>query len=123
MKTICADLTKDGELPHAELLIANLFIEYVGYECFQRAVKKVSPQYVSCLIQINQDNSFVSDSPYLHALETLEQVHHTVEEERLLWTMEEIGYKQKMRCERELPNGKKLLRMDFLHRRQKAFTA
>lgn len=49
--TVCADLLSDNlQLPCAELLVANLLIEYIGYECFQWVVKLVKPQYISCII-------------------------------------------------------------------------
>ena len=113
-ETICADLlSADLQLPSSELLVANLLVEYIGYECFQRVVKLVNPQYVSCIIQINTDDSFVSDSPYLHAFDCLNKVHHQMEENELVKCMQEIGYKVEQLQERELPNGKKFVRMDF----------
>ena len=43
------DLTKYADqLPEAQLLIANLLIEYIGYASFQNAVLQVRPMYVSC---------------------------------------------------------------------------
>lgn len=67
LEYVCANLTSpDTVLPHADLLIANLLIEHIGYDCFCRTVAQVHPQFVSCIIQINTDDSFVSDSPYLH---------------------------------------------------------
>ncbi len=112
--TICVDLLDEAlSLPESELLIANLLLEYVGYECFKRVVKRVKPQYISCIIQINSDESFVSDSPYLHAFDCLEKVHHQMEENTLIISMQEIGYKLEMAQECELPNGKKFVRVDF----------
>lgn len=114
-KPICADLLDpDLELPCAELLVANLLIEYIGYECFQKVVKIVSPRRVSCIIQINTENSFVSDSPYLHVFDRLEEVHHHIDEMGLINCMRRIGYKQEAKEERSLPNGKKLVRIDFM---------
>lgn len=50
------DLVNDEEqLPQAQLVIANLLIEYIGYPAFQRAVLQIGPEYVSCVIQINTD--------------------------------------------------------------------
>ncbi len=68
LKCLKVDLINESDLlPHAELIIANLLIEYIGYEAFQKAVKTVDPLYVSCVIQINTDSEqWVSDSPYLH---------------------------------------------------------
>ncbi|MBQ7766194.1 MAG: class I SAM-dependent methyltransferase [Lachnospiraceae bacterium] len=113
-KPICADLL-DGaiSLPCADLLIANLLIEYIGYECFQKVVRKVKPKYVSCIIQINTEASFVSDSPYLHVFDRLDEVHHQMEEESLIVCMNEVGYSKALMADRELPNGKKLVRIDF----------
>lgn len=114
LKCICADLIDAGTaLPEAELVVANLLIEYIGYECFMSAVKNVGPKYVSCIIQINTDDSFVSDSPYLHAFDDLDRVHHQMEEKTLEDKMKSIGYLMTDKTEQELPNGKKLVQMDF----------
>lgn len=114
LEPIRADLTGDAAvLPHTELLVANLFIEYIGYGCFQRTVRQVEAPYVSCIIQINTGASFVSDSPYLHAFDRLEEVLHPMEEDALVSAMGEIGYEPQTREARSLPNGKKLLRIDF----------
>lgn len=109
------DLVQDAErLPQAELLIANLLIEYIGYEAFRKAVLQSAPEYVSCVIQINMDeNSWVSDSPYLHAFDGLDAIHHQVEEKALAAAMEEIGYVEILREAESLPNGKALVRVDF----------
>lgn len=114
LKPICADLTdKELHLPGAVLLIANLLVEYIGYECFQQVVKKVKPLYVSCVIQINRAAAFVSDSPYLHAFDGLSSVHHQIEESKLIASMQEIDYAITKKQERDLPNGKQFVRIDF----------
>lgn len=114
LKTICADLMEvDVQLPHADLVVANLLVEYIGYACFQRVIEQVGAQYVSCGIQINTDDSFVSDSPYLHVFDRLDEVHHQMEEESLTEVLTQIGYRTVLRKERELPNEKKLVRIDF----------
>lgn len=111
---IQSDLTQEtSNLPHADLLIANLFIEYIGYECFQKAVKEISPEYVSAIIQINTDTDFVSDSPYIHVFDRLDEVHHQMEENDLVIAMEHIGYIKIITKTENLPNGKKLIRIDF----------
>ncbi len=114
LECIQLDLTTETDrLPKAELLIANLLIEYIGYDCFQKAVEQVKPKYVSCIIQINTDDSWVSDSPYIHAFDDLDKVHHRIEESSLLRVMKEIGYKTIKQLENALPNGKKLVQSDF----------
>lgn len=115
LKCIPVDLVNEAEkLPEADLLIANLLIEYIGYEAFQKTVSKVQPTYCSCVIQINTDTKqWVSDSPYIHAFDKLDEVHHQMEEDALEKAMKEIGYSLIHRSIETLPNGKALVRMDF----------
>lgn len=114
LRLIRADLTaEEFDLPPAELVMANLLVEYIGYSCFRRVIRKVSPRYVSCVIQVNTDESFVSDSPYLHVFDGLDRVHHQMEEDTLTETLETVGFERLFREERQLPNGKKLVRLDF----------
>lgn len=114
LECICIDLLKETDkLPKADMVIANLLIEYIGYECFQKAIEHVNPRFVSCIIQINIEDSWVSDSPYLHVFDGLEQVHHQMEEQALEKVMTEIRYHRIKTLEYLLPNGKKLVQMDF----------
>ena len=115
LKCLKIDLINEADkLPEAQLVIANLLIEYIGYPAFQKAVQKIDPEYVSCVIQINTDTAqWVSDSPYLHAFDRLDEVHHQMEEEALENAMKEIGYSLINRSIETLPNGKALVRMDF----------
>lgn len=110
------DLCTEAELlPQAELVIANLLVEYIGYEAFQTAVLKTGAKYVSCVIQINTDEeAWVSDSPYLHAFDGLDAVHHQMEEAALTHAMECIGYRLIQQAGRPLPNGKKLVMLDYM---------
>ena len=113
---IHTDLTQEiNELPYADLVVANLIIEYIGYGCFQKTVQQIFPKYVSAIIQINDDAGFVSDSPYIHAFDRLDEVHHQMEETALVGAMEQIGYRKIMQMGHDLPNGKKLVRIDFAH--------
>ena len=115
LKCLKIDLINEADkLPEAQLVIANLLIEYIGYPAFQKAVQKIDPEYVSCVIQINTDTKqWVSDSPYLHAFDRLDEVHHQMEEDALEKAMKEIGYSLIHRSIETLPNGKALVRMDF----------
>ena len=110
-----ADLTEEADrLPDAELVIANLLIEYIGYPAFISVIRKVNPEYVSCVIQINRDgNTWVSDSPYLHVFDGLDTIHHPIEEGALTAAMNEIGYERILQSSTELPNGKALARLDY----------
>lgn len=107
-------ITEYEKMPEANLVIANLFIEYVGYDVFQKAIMKVKPKFVSCVIQINMDtNNWVSDSPYLHAFDCLDEVHHQMEVTTLSEKMDEIGFQVIETKEYPLPNGKKMIQIDF----------
>lgn len=114
LECLCINLTDETKkLPKADMVIANLLIEYIGYECFQKTIQQVTPKYISCIIQINPKDSWVSDSPYLHMFDKLEQVHHQIETHVLERKMLEIGYHAIRTSEHMLPNGKKLVQTDF----------
>lgn len=115
LKCLKIDLINDADqLPEAQLMIANLLIEYIGYDVFQSVIRKVNPEYVSCVIQINTDDKqWVSDSPYLHAFDRLDEVHHQMDENSLSARMMEIGYKDLLQTRISLPNGKALIRIDY----------
>ena len=107
-------INEPDDLPHAELVIANLLIEYIGYDAFKKAVQKIAPSYVSCVIQINTgDGQWVSDSPYIHAFDRLDEVHHQMAEDELIGHMNEAGYSLILQSRETLPNGKALVRLDF----------
>ena len=111
---ICCDLSDTIVcLPAAQLLIANLLIEYIGYHHFQNIIRRVNPRYVSCIIQVNADANFVSDSPYTAVFDRLNEIYYSVDESALTEAMNQIGYHKTERNGHSLPNGKKLLRMDF----------
>ena len=115
LKCVKADIINEcDKLPEAQLVIANLLIEYIGYEAFMKAMMRVRPLYISCVIQINIDeHQWVSDSPYLHAFDRLDEVHCQMEDEALTKVMEEICYRKILSESYPLPNGKALLRLDF----------
>ncbi len=114
LECLCINLLNEADkLPKADMIIANLLVEYIGYDCFQCVVRQVVPKYVSCIIQINTEDSWVSDSPYLHVFDRLEQVHHQIEERSLEKIMLEIGFHAIKKNEHKLPNGKKLVQTDF----------
>ena len=114
LECLRADLTEEPcPLPEADLLIADLLVEYIGCESFQRAVRRVRPRWVSCVIQIDTGEGWVSESPYLHVFDGLERVHRRVSGQALRQAMLAIGYQEAGTLARGLPNGKELLRLDF----------
>ncbi len=116
LECIQLNLIQDADkLPTAELLVADLLVEYIGYKCFQEIIEQVQPKYVSCIIQINVDGSWVSNSPYIHIFDNLDKVHHQIEEDSLIQVLRGMGYKLITQTENPLPNGKKLIQLDFKH--------
>lgn len=114
LECLCINLIDETDkLPEADMVIANLLIEYIGYDCFQKTIQHICPKYVSCIIQINIEDNWVSDSPYLHVFDGLEQVHRQIEEQALEKTMLGIDYHTIKTLEQMLPNGKKLVQIDF----------
>lgn len=117
LECIAVDLIMEPEkLPKADYVIANLLIEYIGYEAFRKVVKQVSPEAVSCVIQINCDTSgeWVSDSPYIHAFDDLDRVHHQIDKEALSRCLFDIGYEWiDVPSSVSLPNGKRFEMLDF----------
>ena len=115
LECIHLDLINETEkLPPAELVIANLLVEYIGYPVFRKVLRQVDPEYVSCGIQINRDETeWVSDSPYLHAFDRLDEVHHQMDAEELTSVMKEVGYDKVLQSAEDLPNGKSIIRLDY----------
>ena len=115
LRCLQLDIINEADrLPHADLVIANLLVEYIGYDAFKKAVKKIDPDYVSVGIQINTDEkAWVSDSPYLHAFDRLDEVHHQMEENELAECLKDAGYSLTRTLREDLPNGKALVRLDF----------
>lgn len=121
LECLCINLLDEAyKLPKTDMVIANLLIEYIGYECFQKAIQHANPKYVSCIIQINMEDNWISDSPYLHIFDGLEQIHHQMEEQALEKAMVAIDYHAVKTLEHMLPNGKKLIQIDFMN--QNAFS-
>ena len=118
LECLCADLTCENlTMPYADLVVANLLLEYIGYECFEKVIAGINPKYISCIIQINPGNNFISDSPYQNIFDPLESVHHDMEEDELTTFMGNIGYSLLAIKEHPLPNGKKLVQLDYHSRR------
>ncbi|MCR5272604.1 MAG: class I SAM-dependent methyltransferase [Lachnospiraceae bacterium] len=109
------DLTGNiDELPKTDFVIANLLVEYIGYDAFKKVVEKVQPRYVSCVIQINTDDkNWVSDSPYIHVFDRLDEVHTQMEEDVLTDAMKSVGYAKIDKKTFDIPGGKALVKIDY----------
>lgn len=115
LELIQADLSdEDACLPPARLVIANLFIEYVGISCFVRLINKALPRYVSCVIQDSTAQNFVSSSPYTQAFSDIASIHHDIDAKHLATDMQDAGYALIKKAQTILPNHKRFLRLDFM---------
>lgn len=113
-KPVLADMTDTSmDLPKADMVIADLFLEYVGYQAFTTALERIDPRFVSCVIQVNQSMDFVSDSPYARVFDQLDTVYHHIDADSLIHTMKGQGYDSVYSSMTTLPNGKALCRCDF----------
>lgn len=108
-----SNLTND--LPSVDIIIANLFIEYIGIDAFIEQLSKNPPLYVSCVIQKNPDINFVSNSPYIEAFNEISSLHRDIEKDSLVKAMRKINYNLIFSEEHILPNMKKFIRMDFIN--------
>ncbi|WP_052011868.1 hypothetical protein [Youngiibacter fragilis] len=81
----------ENGLPAADMIVANLFIEYIGIDTFTEQPSKNNPTYVSCVIQKNPNVSFVSDSHYAEALNGIESLHRDIKNDSLVKSMSSIG--------------------------------
>ena len=100
-------------LPNVELVIANLLIEYVGIDIFIKHILKMNARYVSVVIQVDNEDEFVSDSPYLTVLTCLDKVHQTIHPKEFITNMEHAGYLMTYEERMTMPNKKELVRLDF----------
>lgn len=100
-------------LPKVDMVIANLLIEYIGYDNFLNSIQKIEPSYISCIIQINDTSDFVSESPYIHTFDCLEGIHCDINEDKLKNFLQMNYYKFIFKLEKQLPNGKKLIQLDY----------
>lgn len=109
-----ADLAAEAPaLPPAELVVADLLVEYIGYGSFRHVIERVEPLWVSCVIQLDSGGRFVSDSPYLHKFDGLDRVHRQIKQEALTAAMAQAGYALTGALPQPLPNGKQLLQLDY----------
>ena len=65
------------------------------------------------MIQVDIDESFVSESKYIHKFDCLNSIHTNINAEKLTEHLNNIGYKKIVENENILPNKKILLQLDF----------
>ena len=110
-----AKIDRSLTIERVDLLIANLIIEYVGAEEFVSFAAANAPSIcvLSCVIQRNDAESFVSSTDYSSSFDALASVSSDIDPDSLTAAMTDAGFLALGRCEYPLPNGKALLRQDF----------
>lgn len=116
LKLQCFDLSDiNTELPESDLLICNLIIEYLGEESFISLItrNKSRIKRISCVIQENNSNNFVSASELTSRLSALLTTHFIINRFKLKELFEENGFSLTKESSYGLPNGKNFIRLDF----------
>lgn len=116
LELLHCDLTaNDVKLPYTSLLICNLIIEYLGENEFVSNIarNKSNLDIISCVIQKNNNNSFVSPSAHTSHFDPIASIHHDIDERSLKTIFYDYGFVC-IKCKNyDLPNGKEFIRMDF----------
>jgi hypothetical protein len=102
-------------IERVDLLIANLIVEYVGIDEFVAfaAANARSIGVLSCVIQRNNGEGFVSSTDYASSFDVLGSVSSDIDPETLTSAMSDGGFVALDRREYPLPNDKTLIRQDF----------
>lgn len=97
-----------------ELIIANLFLEYIPVTRFFNQIERVDSgsTVISVVFQKSNRSSFVSDTG-VRSLETLSESHREIDSKLLEKAIKERGYKTLKKVKYSLPNRKELIRIDF----------
>lgn len=113
-----AQIDRGTVIELVELLIANLFVEYVGVEEFVAfvAANAEAIGVVSCVVQRNDTESFVSSTEHAAAFDGLATVASDVDADALMAAMVAEGCACVHASEYPLTNGKTLVRRDFVAR-------
>jgi hypothetical protein len=110
-----ARIDRSSRIERVDLLIANLIVEYVGTEEFVAFAdaNRSSIGVLSCVVQRNDREGFVSSTEYSSSFDALASVSSDVKPQTLTSALTEAGFAALAHCDYPLPNGKALVRQDF----------
>jgi len=105
---------KSVEFSPTDLIVENLFLEYVELKKFLEQVRILShPSTVlSVVIQVSNDESFVSRAEF-KSLEVLSDFHHNIKATALIESLKRRKFKLLLKERYVVPNGKEFVRLDF----------
>ena len=116
LELICCDLSNPNTiLPFSDILICNLIIEYLGVAGFTDLIinNKENINVISCVIQENNNNDFVSSSGLSSAFSPLLSIHNDIDGAELIKSLLKVGFHCTKNSRYPLPNGKNFVQMDF----------
>ncbi len=109
-----ADLSDPrADLPDAELFIANLLVEYIGIPTFAGHIARRRPRYLSCVLQQNAGETFVSASPYAETFAGIASIHTDIDAQELTAALAAAGMEHTETDRLSLPNGKQLVLLAY----------
>lgn len=122
LHVIEATIDRALQIAPVDLLIANLIVEYVGASEFAAfiAANADGIGVLSCVIQRNEAASFVSTSDVASAFDGLASVASDVDAGGLAKALANVGWLEQARWIYSLPNGKTLIRQDFVRQAAQA---
>ncbi|MCI1641897.1 MAG: hypothetical protein LKI58_06560 [Actinomyces sp.] len=115
LRLIQASVDRTLQIEPVDLLIANLFIEYVGVPEFAAFAAANAERFavLSCVTQRDTGGGFVSRSPFASAFDHLAQSSFDIDVAILAAALERLGLDRLRVREHELASGKVLVRQDF----------
>ena len=102
----------------ADLIIANLFLEYVEISRFLSQIEKISHEctVISVVLQCNRGEAFVSDTG-IGSLKALDDCHRDIDAGEFKKELSRRGFSIIKESASLLPNNKEFLRLDFSKQR------
>lgn len=103
-------------LSQTEMLIANLVIEDIGIVAFIRLLKKINPEYVSCLVYNQENGKTGLRYPYGSTYPSINDDVEKIKENDFIHNMKENDYHCLRKIE-YIQNNEVLIRFDFHKKR------
>ena len=102
-------------IERVDLLVANLFVEYIGVEEFAAfaAANSHSIGLLSCVTQHNDEEGFVSATELASSFDALASISSDIDVDELTFALAGAGFAASTSSDYELPNGEVLRRRDF----------
>ena len=119
LEFVCCDLSRiNTVLPFSDIHICNLIIEYLGEKKFAKLIlnSRDNVNIVSCVIQKNNEISFVSSTNQSSEFQPIMSIHNDIDGKKLTKVLCDIDFYCIKNEFYKLPNGKEFLRIDFQKR-------